>query len=272
MRRMISPRLKDRFALLAVIALLLAAWELAAIAVKAADPRIARSKLPEPHLVAEGIVDNWRLMFDSLVVTGRGALVGLIVGIAVGLGVAVVLAQARWLERSIGPLIVGGQMIPTIALAPILLAVLQNPPLTRVAVAAYLAFFPVAVSTLRGLTSASHEQRRLMESYNAGWMSMHRRLLAPAALPFFFTGLKVAAPLSVVGQVVVELAGATSGLGYTMLAAQYFGPSFALVFWAALIVTLATGWLFYQGAVAFERWLTPWQAEFRSSSMAGNKA
>jgi NitT/TauT family transport system permease protein len=243
--------------------MLLAVWELAAVAMLAMDVRLATSKLPAPHVIVGAALDRAPLLGASLWVTARGALIGLFFGTLLGVGVALVVAQSRWLEDAVYPFIIGGQMIPTIALAPIILTALRNPTATRVVVATYISFFAISLGMLKGLKSTKHDALELMRSYNASRMQVYRKVRVPGAVPFFFAGLKVAAPLAVVGEIVVELTGATTGLGYLILVTQYYGPTYAPLFWASMIVTLTLGLAFYLGAVRLERLVSPWQQEFR---------
>jgi NitT/TauT family transport system permease protein len=74
----------------------------------------------------------------------------------------------------------------------------------------------------------------------------------------------VAAPLAVVGEIVVELTGSTSGLGYLILSTQYYGPKYATLFWASMLITLALGFAFYRAVAIIERIVSPWQHEFRT--------
>ena len=247
--------------LLAVVGLV---WEGAGLLLIATHVGLARSKLPPFHEVAGRIIDEAPLLSTSVWVTARGALIGLACGTALGVLVALFIAQARWLEDAVYPYIIGGQMIPTIALAPVLLIALRNATATRILVATYITFFAVSVATLKGLKSTSPDAVELMRSYNASRFEMYRKLRFPSALPYFFAGLKIAAPLSVVGEIVVELTGANSGIGYTILVSTYYGPAFATLFWAALVLTLLLGALFYLGSVRLERLVSPWQHEFRA--------
>ena len=248
---------------LIVVAALVVIWEVVAVAMVAAEVPSAETKLSAPHLIAQRIVDEAPLIADNLRVTATGALIGLLGGVVIGVAVALVIAQTRFLESAVYPYIIGGQMIPTIALAPIILVATRNPTLTRFLVATSITFFALSLSTLKGLKSTSHGALELMRSYNASRLQVYRRLRIPGALPFFFAGLKIAAPLAVVGEIVVELTGANSGLGYTILVSQYYGPNYATLFWAAMVITLLLGVLFYTAAVVLERVLTPWQPEFR---------
>jgi NitT/TauT family transport system permease protein len=239
-------------------------WELAAAILVAGGVPLATSKLPAPHAIVTRMVQEAPLLLDALWVTSRGALIGLLVGLVLGVTVSLVLAQSRVLEAAFYPYVIGGQMLPTIALAPLLLAVLQNATLTRIIVAAYITFFAITIGTLKGLKSVAPESMELMRSYNVSRRHLYTKLKLPASLPFLFAGLKVAAPLAVVGEIVVELTGSNSGLGYLILSTQYYGPRYATLFWASMLITLALGFVFYRAVAVIERMVSPWQHEFRT--------
>src|SRR5919202_1873721 len=194
---------------------LLGLWELAAAGLHATGTPLATSKLPYPHAIAQRMVKEAPLLADALWVTARGALIGLLVGI--------------------------------------LLAALQNAALTRVLVATYITFFAITLGTLKGLKSVPRESAKLLRTYNVNRWQLYTKLKLPAALPFLFAGMKVAAPLAVVGQIVVELTGSTSGLGYLILTTQYYGPQYATLFWASMLITLALGYAFYRAVAVVER-------------------
>jgi NitT/TauT family transport system permease protein len=243
---------------------LLLLWELAAMMLAASGTPLAASKLPAPHAILARIVQEGPLLLDALWVTSRGALAGLLVGLVLGVTVSLLLAQSRVLEAAFYPYVIGGQMLPTIALAPLLLAALQNATLTRIVVAAYITFFAITIGALKGLKSVPPESLELMRSYNVGRRQLYAKLKLPASLPFLFAGLKVAAPLAVVGEIVVELTGSNSGLGYLILSTQYYGPQYATLFWAAMLITLTLGFLFYRAVAVLEQVVSPWQHEFRT--------
>ena len=202
-------RLSVRAGPLLLLCGLLVVWEVAAAVLLAAQGPLARSKLSAPHEIAQRLVSDGPLLASTVWVTARGALAGLALGTAIGFVVALVLAQSRWVEDAFHPYILGGQMIPTVALAPIILIALKNPATTRVVVAAYISFFPISLGTLKGLKSTPREGLELMSSYNCSLFQTYRKLRIPAALPFAFAGLKVGAPLAVVPLAGASLAGAS---------------------------------------------------------------
>jgi len=155
--------------------------------------------------------------------TFRIALAGLALGAAVGLGLAVLMARYKVVERGLLPYLVLSQTVPLIALAPLVvswggrlhLGAFEWPRwLSAAVLGAFLAFFPVAVGTLKGLTSTPPASLELMDSYAASWRQTLFKLRFPAALPYIVPALKLAATASVVGVVVAEIStGLAGGIG-----------------------------------------------------------
>jgi NitT/TauT family transport system permease protein len=167
--------------------------------------------------------DLWLYLLHSALFTARSAAAGFLFGALVGFVLGVVLSQFQVLRRGIMPYVVASQTIPILALAPIVVRGLGSvsiggsppPDWVRVAViAAYLTFFPVTVNTLRGLQSVDPRALELMHSYAARGWTVLWKLRAPAALPYIFTALKIAATASVVGAIIgEESASIANGLG-----------------------------------------------------------
>ena len=155
--------------------------------------------------------------------TFRIALAGLVLGTAVGLGLAVLMARYKVVERGLLPYLVLSQTVPLIALAPLVVSwggrlhvgAFEWPRwLSAAALGAFLAFFPVAVGTLKGLTSTPPASLELMDSYAASWRQTLFKLRFPSALPYIVPALKLAATASVVGVVVAEIStGLAGGIG-----------------------------------------------------------
>jgi NitT/TauT family transport system permease protein len=155
--------------------------------------------------------------------TFRIALAGLALGTAVGLGLAVLMARYKVVERGLLPYLVLSQTVPLIALAPLVVSwggrlhvgAFEWPRwLSAAVLGAFLAFFPVAVGTLKGLTSTPPASLELMDSYAASWRQTRFQLRFPAAVPYIVPALKLAATASVVGVVVAEIStGLAGGIG-----------------------------------------------------------
>ena len=188
--------------------------------------------------------------------TFRLALAGFAIGTLVGLGLAVLMARFRVVERGLLPYLVISQTVPLIALAPLVVSWggqlqiggFEWPRWMSAAVmGAFLAFFPVAVGTLKGLTSASPESLELMDSYAASWRETLFKLRFPSAVPFMIPALKLAATASVIGVVVAELStGLAGGVGRLIIeyARQATGDPAKLypaVFGAAALGLLMVG-------------------------------
>jgi NitT/TauT family transport system permease protein len=251
---------------LAVVGVLLGAWYLASHLLLLSGDRIAQSKLPYPHVIVDRVLTYPGTIAEATWATGSRAVMGFFVGLAVGLLFGTLMVQARWVESSLLPYILASQMIPLIALVPIMRAVLRNPDLVRLYLAAYVTFFIVTIAVLKGLKSVDRTSLELMESLNAGRATVLRMLRFPAALPYIFSGLKVAAPLSLVGAIIVDLTGAQNSLGYLMVAAVAIGPSQAPFLWAALIISFSLGLLFARIVGVVERRMSPWQPAFREAT------
>lgn len=248
---------------LLVLAVILAVWYLGAFLLQLTGDRLAASKLPFPHLILDRVLTYPGTIIEATWATGSRAVLGFFLGLAIGLLFGVLMVQARWLEVSILPYVLASQMIPLIALVPIMRAILRNPELVRLYLAAYVTFFIVSVAVLRGLKSVNRDSLELMDSLNAGRMTVLRVLRLPSAVPYIFSGLRIAAPLSLVGAIIVDLTGGQNSLGYLMIAAVAIGPSQAPFLWAALLISLTLGLVFVRIVGAVERWISPWQPAFR---------
>jgi NitT/TauT family transport system permease protein len=272
---------------LVVAAIILVAWELLAAwyftasvapefrvgAITGADPtvpaemRVVQTRLPFPSLVLLTLFDpaNASQLWLAGLITLRGAVVGFALGGIIGFVLALVMDLARGVERGLLPYVIASQMIPAIALGPIFYSVFKDENLARALIAAYVTFFPVTVNTLRGLRSVDATALDLMASYAASRRQVYTMLRVPAAMPYLFQALKVAATASVVGAVVVELMGAQQGIGVTILRTQYYGPANAYKLWGAIVVASIIGIALFQAVALAERLLVRWQPELRES-------
>ena len=205
-----------------------------------------RPVLPAPHQVAEEI---WKTVFDvkpsskrSLVyhgwVTLSSTLLGFVLGSALGVLLAVGIVHSRTLDKSLMPWIITSQTIPILAIAPMIIVVLNaigiSGLLPKAIISTYLSFFPVAVGMVKGLRSPDMMHLDLMRTYNASRNQLFWKLRWPAAMPFLFTSMQIAVAISLVGAIVGELpTGAVAGLGARLLAGSYYGQTVQI--WAALI-------------------------------------
>ena len=156
----------------------------------------------------------WQVVLDACVFTLGITAVGFLAGALIGLALAVAMQRFRIVERGLLPYVILSQTVPLVALAPLIAGwggVVMPPWATVAVIAAYLAFFPVAVGMLRGLQSPSASGVELMRSYAAGWWRTLVKLRFPAALPYLFPALRLAGAAAVVGAVVGEISTGTRG-------------------------------------------------------------
>lgn len=205
-----------------------------------------RPVLPAPHqVVAElrrttldvAVTSRRSLVYHGWVTLGS-TLLGFAMGAAFGCLLAVGIVRVPALDRSLMPWIIASQTIPILAVAPMVVVVLGSLGLTglvpKALISAFLCFFPVAIGMVKGLRSPETLQLDLMRTYAATPGQTLRLLRLPAALPFLFAGLKVAAAVSLVGAIVGELpTGAQAGLGARLLSGSYYGQTVQI--WAALV-------------------------------------
>jgi NitT/TauT family transport system permease protein len=180
--------------------------------------------LPGPEAVFKTLIDDWLVLFRSLLVTLWTTLEGFVAAAVGGIALALLFNQSKWLEYSLFPYAVILQVTPVIAIAPLLLIYL--PQQTAVIVCAWIvSFFPVLSNTTLGLNSVDRNLAGLFQLYGASRLQTLRYLKLPATLPFILGGLRIAGGLSLIGAVVAEIAagsaGAGSGLAYRIAESGY---------------------------------------------------
>lgn len=222
--------------------------------------------LPAPSRVVLAMAQEWPTLGPAGLATFGGALGGLTLGST--LAVLAAFASARWagVRRGALPLAVALNSMPIIVLAPVANAWfgLLN-PFGTIGVVAVLVFFPVMINMLRGLLSSTASQRELMASYASTRRSDLVRLQLPTALPFLFSALKVAAPLSLIGAIVKEYFGGPQdrlGQYITTKAALFQFPDA----WAAIVLASCFGIALYVAVVLLERRAMPWHVSVRSTA------
>jgi len=217
--------------------------------------------LPSPWEVAGSVVDNAALFARNAVVTLQEILLGFVLGAAAGVALAVLLTYSRLAERAVYPWLVASQMVPIVAVAPILVVWFGFTIVPKVVVVALVCFFPVVVNTTDGLKSVDPEMVRLMRTLGMSRLRIMRSVRVPSALPYVFSGLKVAMALSVIGAVFGEWVGSSEGLGYLMLALNNQLATTEL-FGAVLVLSLMGISLFFLVGLV-ERLVIPWHHESR---------
>ncbi len=205
-----------------------------------------RPVLPAPHQVAGEIwattiekkVTSKRSLVYHAWITLSATLLGFAMGVALGTLLAVGIVHNRAMDLSVMPWVIASQTVPILAIAPMIIVVLYNIGISgliaKAAISAYLSFFPVVVGMVKGLRAPDRMQLDLMRTYNASAAQVFWKLRWPTALPYFFTSLKIAIAIALVGAIIGELpTGAQGGFGARMLNGSYYGQ--VLIIWSALI-------------------------------------
>ena len=260
--------LKDRIVpVVTILVVLIAIWYVAAVLMNASFQRdmdqranqtpgiiefiektLSQPKplLPAPHQVVQNVFENTflrklssnrSLVYHSWV-TLSSTLLGFGFGTLLGILIAVGIVHIKALDRSLMPWVIASQIVPILAIAPMVIVVLGAINITglipKALISTYLSFFPVTVGMVKGLRSPEVMFLDLMRTYNATPAQTFWKLRVPASVPFLFTSMKVAIAASLVGAIVGELpTGAVAGIGSKLLAGSYYSQTIDI--WAALV-------------------------------------
>jgi NitT/TauT family transport system permease protein len=261
-----SPTLDRRAPIVVVVSALIVIWYAAAIFMNFAlvRDRLARAEtsytlsdviagtlsaerplLPAPHQIVQTFTEavfgyaptSPRSLVYHAWVTLSATCVGFALGILFGIMLAALIVRFRALQKSLLPWIICSQMVPILAVAPIVIVVLGaigiHGLLPKSLISAYLSFFPVAIGMVKGLNSPDPIQCDLMRTWSATPAQVFWKLRWPSSVPFLFASLKVAITISLIGAIVAELpTGAQAGIGARLLAGSYYGQTIQI--WAAL--------------------------------------
>lgn len=216
-----------------------------------------RPRLPAPHQVGselwettvnKKITSKRSLVFHGWI-TLSATLLGFAIGTVAGILLAIGIVHVRAMDMSVMPWAIASQTIPILAIAPMIIVVLNSVGIQglvpKAMISAYLSFFPVVVGMVKGLRSPDRMQTDLLRTYSAtAWQALWK-LRLPASMPYLFTSLKIGVAASLVGAIVGELpTGAAGGLGARLLAGSYYGQTiqiWAALFWAAILAAALVG-------------------------------
>lgn len=209
-----------------------------------------RPILPSPAQVAVEIWDTTvnkkitsnRSLIYHTGITLSSTLTGFVMGTLLGIGLAVLVVHSRVLDKSLMPWVISSQTIPILAIAPMIIVVLNaigiSGLIPKAMISTYLSFFPVTVGMVKGLRSPELIHLDLMRTYSASRAETFWKLRLPYAVPYLFASMKVGIAASLVGAIVGELpTGAVAGLGARLLAGSYYGQMVQI--WSALVVASA---------------------------------
>jgi NitT/TauT family transport system permease protein len=212
--------------------------------------------LPRPTEVAQAAWTRRQALGPALLTTAEAVLMGLGLSALGGTLIAVLLSTSRWVERAFYPYAVFFQIVPIVAIAPLLVVWFGYGLLPVTVAACIVSVFPVIANTLAGLRSVDPALRDLFKLYGAGPLATLWKLKLPAALPHIITGLRIAAGLAVIGAIVGELVGG-GGLGDMVITAMrelHTDMVFAAVLYAAGLGLALFGLVSLAGHLALRRW------------------
>lgn len=251
---------KKWFSALLWIVLLIIVWEIGA-SVVVVTKRSPENVLPHLYQIIQAAFSTKKVTADmtatqavlsSAGVTLLRALLGFALGAIIGFVFALLMKMSGLVEKLLFPYLMLIQLIPVLGLAPIILAVTGDINVSRVIIAAILSFYPVATNTLAGFKSVEKEKYDLMFIYAAKPHVLYTKVLIPAALPYFFTGLKIGAPMAVTASILVDTLQGDGGLGCLLSQSLKHAMSiyvfWLIVFFSAfigIIVSQLIGWIEY---------------------------
>jgi len=237
---------------LILLAIIVAAWE-AAVRVFGIPFYI----LPAPSRIAGVLVADRALLLGEAAVTLGEVMLGFAIAFVVGVTLALLIFSSRTVERAVYPLVIASQTVPVFAIAPLLVVWFGYGTLSKVVMAALIVFFPIVVNTVDGLRAADPDMVNLLRILGARPGQIVRRVRIPAALPFVFSGTRIAIATSVIGAVIGEWVGSTRGLGYLMIHANaqlHVDLVFAVITYLSVMATA----LFW--SVSLVEWAAlPWR-------------
>lgn len=209
-----------------------------------------KPKLPAPHQVSREIwkttvekkITSKRSLIYHSWITLQATLLGFALGTGLGFALAVGIVYSRVMDRSVMPWVIASQTIPILAIAPMIIVVLNSVGISgllpKAIISMYLSFFPIVVGMVKGLRSPDVMQLDQMKTWNAGAGQEFWKLRLPSSMPYFFTSMKIGMAASLVGAIVGELpTGAVAGLGARLLAGSYYGQTIQI--WSALLMAAA---------------------------------
>lgn len=221
--------------------------------------------LPAPSDVFSDLASRAELYADQTWVTFYETIVGFSLAVVFGLSAAILITYSRLLQTILFPLIVLLQIVPKVAIAPLLIVWVGFGLESKIIIALLVAFFPIVVDTITGLRAAERDLVDLVRVLKGSKWQEFTKVRLPYAVPFIFSGLKVAVTLAVIGAIIGEFVGASQGLGYLIMVANSelrLDMSFA-----AILLLSAMGLALYASVALVQRILAPWSQETTADEM-----
>lgn len=247
----------------AVIIAILVLWQGACVVF-----HIPTFLIPAPTKIAGALWTYRSVLASNTVPTLAQAAAGFVIGNAVALLLAIWFVHVRVARQSLYPLAIVVQSLPLVALAPIFVIALGEGSSSKIAMTALISFFPMLVNATRGFEAVDRPLIELFQSVAASRLDIFVKLRWRSALPYIFIGFRLTASLCVIGAIIAEWIGASSGLGYVVINATYDFNAPQL--WASMVVSSALVLCVFGLAGLVERVAVPWQQ--RSSADNAGRA
>jgi putative hydroxymethylpyrimidine transport system permease protein len=212
--------------------------------------------LPGPLGIVRAAIDNRDLLLQNAWPTLQIALFGFLLALVTGAVLGAVIHLSRAVERALYPIVIASQTVPVLALAPVLVVLFGFTIAPKLIIVALVCFFPITVNAVDGFRSVDRDLVRLVRSMGGGRFTIFRAVEWPAALPFLFSGARVAVTYSVIGALFAEYVGSFEGLGHLMADAQSQFETDTL--FAAIGALSIIGILLFAAVSLAERLLLPW--------------
>jgi len=225
---------------------LVVAWQLFVVYGK-----VPKFVMPTPLQAGAALFAGNYRWGDNILVTGSEIFGGYFLAVGIGVTIALIFSWSRFLEATFMPLLVSLNMIPKVALGPLIIVWFSYGVVPNTIIAFSIAFFPIVLTTARGLREVEPDLIDLVRSLNGSKWQIFTKIQLPGSLPYIFSGMKVAAVLAVAGAIVGEFLGSEKGLGYLMLQVQVTLDTPAM-FMAVILITLI-GVVLYGLVLGLER-------------------
>jgi NitT/TauT family transport system permease protein len=230
----------------AILALLGLLWQ-GAIWLFAVPPYL----MPAPPAVLATLIANAGLVRDAAAFTIGCTIAGMAISVAVALTFAVAFVASDLLGRALMPLMIAVRAVPMIAITPLIVIIFGRGPGNSIGMVALLTFFQIMLAARKGLTAPSANMLEMMHVYGAGFWRTQRMVRMPFAIPYLFTGLRIASGSAILCAMFAEWLSGTGGLGHLILDA-YAVQDFSLM-WAGVLTSMTAAYLFLTATIVAER-------------------
>jgi ABC-type nitrate/sulfonate/bicarbonate transport system permease component len=240
---------------LLIMLVVLALWQLA-VTIWDVKPQV----LPGPALIFDTLVSQWAVLWSNTVQTLLETLLGFGVALVGGFGCAILLDLSPLLKRAIYPLLIASQTIPLVGIAPLLIVLFGFDIVPKLIVVWLVCFFPIVVAGVDGFAATDPDTTRLFQSLGASDWQIFWKLRFPSALPFLFSGIRIAITYSVAGAVLAEYVASERGLGNYILKAKFYNDRI----YAAIVVMSLFSVLLFVLVNLVQHLVMPWWYKMRA--------